>query len=143
MSAPLDNGKCVPPNEGDENSCVEISDATNQLALNPLPDGNLEFAALLWFSEGHSCTIHQTAHPYQNGWRFESNAAGDLDKCILDIVVENKDIVFKPDTGARCSSYCGARGYFDGITFPLYSRTGPAPDNMGCELSISGDECEQ
>lgn len=127
--------KCEAPYHilgGTGDMCVEDVDTTDQLVLQKTPEGDLEFAASLWFFNGHTCYIHETAKPHGDGWRFEKEGAQDYEQCILDISVDDKEITFKTGDLKDCKFYCGARGSLNKATFLLSSKTGPVDKNFEC-----------
>jgi len=136
---PIDNIKeCAPPNriiEGTE-MCVEDGIFQDKLALKMDEDGNLEFATLIWFFNGHICGLHGIAESTSGGWIYKNTQGSEWDQCILDINVQEGNIVLNARDEANCRSNCGARGRLYDIKFPINSKIAPPPKNMACVASL-------
>lgn len=118
---PLVEGEsCTDPNVRDGEMCIAPYQSTDTLGLYLNEAENLDFAANLFFFNGHSCSIDGTAAKYGNGWSYESNEYGE--NCKLVFTTDGEKISIVIPQGFSCTSYCGARGTLDGTEFPLSSK---------------------
>lgn len=126
--APLDeNGECTAPNEIMDGSsmCITPYESTNQFGAILQDNGDLAFKTMLMFFNGHSCSLDGVAQPiHENHWVYRYEEEGNPDShCALDIVVSNDSILLNAKSEANCRYFCGARGAFYNIRFPLSSKT--------------------
>jgi hypothetical protein len=118
---PLNEGKeCTAPNVMDGEMCITTFQTTDTLGLFLNGEGNLDFAANLFFFNGHTCTIDGTAMKTQDGWAFESQEYNE--NCKLIFMADANKITLSIPDGFSCTTYCGTRGTLNGSVFPRTSK---------------------
>ncbi len=139
------DGTCEPPLEKEDGSgrCYESFDITDRLGLLELDNGDLQFAASLWFFNAHSCTINGIAKKDDTGWLYESHYDHDMN-CSLRINKDKNNITFAVDEDALCRYYCGMRGDLDEAVFPLSSKTKSSviEEDINC-ITSNSERCRK
>ncbi len=109
--------------------CIHDYEASNVLGLHLLEDGRLEFATSLSFFNGHTCALQGVADKMESGWLYtESHADAEPAQqsymnCRLSISITDDTIILNADEDAACRTYCGARGGFYNVKFPVSAKT--------------------
>lgn len=99
---------------------------TNELQIVRHGDKSAFVSVYLEFLNGHECYLSGIA-AWQNGMLVYRKPAQQGSSCRLIVKVNRREIGFE-DVGSGCQSMtCGARGFYDGATFPL-SRRRPVHD---------------
>ncbi|MFP4313471.1 MAG: hypothetical protein ACLFR0_03995 [Alphaproteobacteria bacterium] len=119
MPAGTPKEECTQEWSGLESTCVDDAEFTNHLLLFQQSDA-LHFQTVLWFFNGHMCSLSGVASPHPKGWMYEEYT--DIADCKFFIREDNGVILLEADREHNCRAYCGARGYFSGIQFPLSAK---------------------
>lgn len=111
------------PAEGEE--AGEVMDtATDKLTIERQKDGSIKFNAELVFSYYHVCNLQAVAKPIDGGYEYVQGDDIITQRCKLKIQVSDDAITFA-DPAMTCNDFCGARGYFDQVSFPRSSKEAP------------------
>ncbi len=102
-----------------DGSTFESEDILELVAVRP---GALYFRTHLEFYNGHVCELSGLASWRRAGvFVYEGPVVDEDPPCRLQVAV-GRDAVRLVDADQTCKMYCGARGSFDGETFPLSAR---------------------
>ncbi len=103
------------------NATEVMDDVTDKLTVTRQKDGSIKFKAELVFSYYHVCDLEAVAKPVDGGYEYVQEDDIITQRCKLGIHVDDDSITFADPT-MSCRDSCGARGYFDQVSFPRSSK---------------------
>jgi uncharacterized protein len=95
----------------------KVGESDDCLSISPSADGGADFSIESIQTNGHSCSIYETAQRVDNGFEFLDQQPENKawEQCRLRLVV--KQGVIEVETEG-CRGYCGMRAGLDGMSFP-------------------------
>ncbi len=108
-----------------KNALVDGSkyDSEDILEIVRYGDDTVYFRTNLEFFNGHLCGLYGIAKYEDGAFLFtESKPMAATPPCKLRIKLSKGEVVFLDEGGSCKNSFCGARGIFDGASFPYKAK---------------------
>jgi hypothetical protein len=94
---------------------------SNTLAIIPLTPERVFFSTDLHFYNGHTCGLSGIATIQGRELVFREKEPFADKRCVLRIQ-PGRTAIRMEDSDFSCSAYCGVRGSFNGVSFPMTKR---------------------